>query len=252
MDLKKPQASSRERGAYQSTLPFEAIVMAGGRGQRLSPLTDDCPKPLLKVGGRPIVEYSIRRLINAGVKDVTFCVNYLGEMIQDHFRDGKDLEANISYIFEPSPLGTIGGVVLKEDFIFEDILVINGDLLTTINFERFYAFYLEQDADLAIATIPYRINLPYGILDKDGEHEVRSIKEKPSYTHYINTGIYLMRKEMLDYIPRDKAYDAVELIDAAMENNAKVAAFTLLDYWIDIGQIDDYYKAQEDIQFLDL
>lgn len=226
--------------------------MAGGRGQRLSPLTDDCPKPLLKVGGSPIVEYSIRRLVKAGVKDVTFCVNYLGDMIQDHFGDGKELEANINYIFEPSPLGTIGAVSLKEDFIFEDILVINGDLLTTINFERFYAFYLEQDADLAIATIPYRINLPYGILDKNSDHEVRSIKEKPSYTHYINTGIYLMRKDVLDYIPQNKAFDAVDLIDAAMKNNAKVAAFTLLDYWIDIGQIDDYYKAQEDIQFLDL
>ena len=226
--------------------------MAGGRGQRLSPLTDDCPKPLLQVGGNPIVEYSVRRLVKAGVKDVTFCVNYLGTMIQDHFGDGKDLEANIDYIYEPKPLGTIGGVALKEEFIFEDLLVINGDLLTTINFEKFYGFYLEQDADLAIATIPYRINLPYGILDKDSGHEVRSIKEKPSYTHYINTGIYLMRKEMLDYIPRHQSFDAVDLIETAMQNDAKVAAFTLLDYWMDIGQMDDYHKAQEDIQFLEL
>jgi len=252
LNLNQSETRSGKKHSYRATLPFEAIVMAGGRGERLSPLTDHCPKPLLKVGERPIVEYSLLRLLKAGVRDFTFCVNYLGEMIQSHFGNGEAFEAEISYVFEPKPLGTIGGVALKKDFKFEDVLVINGDLLTTINFERFYEFYLEQDADLAIATIPYRVNLPYGILDQNTSHEVQSIKEKPSYTHYINTGIYLMRREIFDLIPEGERFDAVELIEVAMKNKRKVSAFTLLDYWIDIGQTDDYHKAQEDVQFLDL
>lgn len=226
--------------------------MAGGRGERLAPLTDTCPKPLLKVGDRPIVEYSVQRLVDTGVTDFTFCVNYLGDMIQDHFGDGEEWRVKFSYLHEPEPLGTIGGVSLKEKFRFEDILVINGDLLTTINFERFYAFFIEEEADMAIATIPYRVNLPYGILEQDSEHHVHSIKEKPTFTYHINTGIYFVRRDLLDLLTRGQRCDAVELIDLAMKNDRKVSAFPLLDYWIDIGQMEDYQKAQEDIQYLDL
>lgn len=226
--------------------------MAGGRGERLAPLTDTCPKPLLKVGDKPIVEYSISRLIDTGVTDFTFCVNYLGDMIKDHFGDGSNWRVQFDYIHEPEALGTIGGVSLKENFRFEDILVINGDLLTTINFERFYAFFIEEEADMAIATIPYRVNLPYGILEQSSNHEVQSIREKPNYTYYINTGIYFVRRDLLDLLPQGERYDAVDLIELAMQNERKVSAFHLMDYWIDIGQMEDYQKAQEDILFLDL
>ena len=226
--------------------------MAGGRGERLAPLTDDCPKPLLEVGGRPIVEYSLERLIKAGVKDFSFCVNYLGEKIEAHFGDGKDWNAQFSYIYEPEALGTIGGAALKEQFRFEDVLVINGDLLTTINFDKFYRFFLDEDADMAIATIPYRMNLPYGILEQGPGNEVQSIREKPTYTYYINTGIYLMRREMINYIPKGERFDAVDLIEIAMKEQRKVSAFPLMEYWIDIGQMDDFQRAQEDVQFLDL
>lgn len=226
--------------------------MAGGRGKRLSPLTDKLPKPLLKVGKRPIVEYSIYRLQKAGVRNFTFCLNYLGEMIQRHFGDGSEWNAEFSYIYEHAPLGTIGGAALKTGFVYDDLLVINGDLLTTINFEKFYQFYLDEDADLAVATIPYRVNLAYGILEMDENNEVQSIREKPNYTYHINTGIYFVRREMIKLIPHGKRFDAIDLIDVAMKKGFKVSSFPLLDYWIDIGQMDDFEKAQEDVQFLNL
>lgn len=226
--------------------------MAGGRGERLSPLTDNLPKPLVKVGERPIVEYTIERLYKAGIRDFTFCVNYLGDMIKSHFGDGEKWDSEFSYIFENEPLGTIGGVALKQEFKYNDLLVINGDLLTTINFDKFYAFFIERDADIAIATIPYRLNLPYGILELDDQQELINIKEKPTYTYHINTGIYFVRRELLDMIPENSRYDAIDLIQAAQAEGCKVSSFPLLDYWIDIGQIEDYHKAQEDVQFLDL
>jgi NDP-sugar pyrophosphorylase family protein len=130
--------------------------------------------------------------------------------------------------------------------------VINGDLLTTINFERFYSFYLEEDADLAVATIPYRVNLPFGIFEVDDKHAISSIKEKPTFTYHINSGIYLIRRELLELIPPNRRFDAIDLIETAVRKGLKVSSFPLLDYWIDIGQMEDYQKAQEDIQFLDL
>lgn len=226
--------------------------MAGGKGERLSPLTDNLPKPLVKVGERPIVEYSLLRLQRAGVKYFTFCVNHLGEQIAQHFGDGSDWDLKFDYIFEPKPLGTIGGVALKEHFVYQDLLVINGDLLTTINFEKFFAFFLEEDADMAVATIPYRLNLPYGIIEVDEHHHINSIKEKPTFTYHINCGIYFVRRELLSLIPPHLRFDAIELIETAMRMGKKVSSFPLLDYWIDIGQMDDYQKAQEDVQFLDL
>lgn len=243
---------SIQRREEAPKLPFEVIIMAGGKGERLKPLTQDTPKPLLKVGDRPIVEYSLQRLRKAGVTDFTFCVNYLGEKIQNWFGDGTKWKANFSYLFEQKPLGTIGGARLKKKFRFNDLLVINGDLLTTINFERFYLFFIEEEADLAIATIPYRTSLPYGILQLSDSNAVLSVEEKPTYTYHINTGIYFLRRELLSLIPEGKRFDAVDLIQEALKQNLKVASFPLLEYWIDIGQMADYEKAQKDVQFLDL
>lgn len=235
-----------------ASLPFEVVIMAGGRGERLKPLTDNCPKPLLKVGEKPIVAYNIDRLQKLGIKHFTFCLNYLGEMVESYFGEGEGSEIDIQYLYENRPLGTIGGVALKEEFHYNDLLVINGDLLTAINFEKFYAFFLEEDADIAVASIPYRINLPYGILEMGDNHEVKSIKEKPNFTYYINTGMYFIKQEVLDLIPKDTHFDAIGLIEKAMKKGLKVSTFPLLEYWIDIGQMDDYHRAQEDIQFLDL
>lgn len=233
-------------------MPFEAIIVAGGRGERLLPLTANLPKPLLPVGGKPIVEYTVNRLRKAGVRNFTFCVNYLAEQVRSHFGDGQNWKAEFSYLLENEPLGTIGGAALKEEFKFQDILVINGDLLTTINFERFYAFFLEEDADLAIATIPYRVNLPYGVLEMNENNDVSGVREKPIFTYRINTGIYFMRQEVLKLIPHGCRYDAIDLIEAALAKGLKVSSFPLHEYWMDIGQMEDYQRAQEDVHHLEL
>jgi NDP-sugar pyrophosphorylase family protein len=234
-------------------MPFEAIIMAGGRGERLSPLTDVLPKSLLPVGGKPIVEFAVNRLRKAGVRNFTFCVNYLAHMIESHFGDGQRWNAEFSYLLEKEPLGTIGGAALKEKFHFEDLLVINGDLLTNIHFERFYAFFLEEDADLAVATIPYRVNLPYGIMEMEGQSTtVMGVREKPTFTYRINTGIYFIRRSVFDLIPKDRRYDAIDLIEDALAKGLKVSSYPLHDYWMDIGQMEDYQRAQEDVLHLDI
>jgi NDP-sugar pyrophosphorylase family protein len=226
--------------------------MAGGKGERLSPLTDALPKPLVKVGDKAILEYSILRLKQAGVKYFTFCLNHLAEKIKAHFGNGDEWGVEFEYVVETSQMGTIGGVALVEEFKYDDLLVINADLLTTINFERFYQFFLEEEADLAVATIPYRINLPYGIMEVDQHQNVSSIKEKPTFTYHINTGIYFIRKELLALIPENTPFDAIELVEKAIQMQKKVSSFPLLDYWIDIGKMEDYKKAQEDLPFLNL
>jgi NDP-sugar pyrophosphorylase family protein len=204
------------------------------------------------VGERPISEYIVRQLVKAGVKEITFCVNYLGEQVKAHFGNGEKWQANIGYIHENEPLGTIGGIRLKPQFKFEDLLIINGDLLTTIHFDRFFAFFIEEDADIAVATIPYRVNLPYGIFELGPNHEVKSVREKPIFNYYLNTGIYFIKRELTALIPNDRPFDAIDLIDKCLESGRKVASYPLHDYWIDIGQMEDFQKAQEDIHFLDL
>lgn len=251
-DLKLEHSKSPASGKEVPPLPFEVVIMAGGRGERLAPLTDSTPKPLLDVGGKPIVEYNLERLRKMGVQHFTFCLSYKGDQVREYFGDGKEREVNIYYINEKEPYGTIGGVSLKTDFAYEDLLVINGDLLTNINFEQFYYFFVEEDADLAVATIPYQINLPFGIMEISEENEVESIREKPSFTYYINTGIYFLKREVISLIPKNKRFDAIDLIEAAMASNLKVSSFPLLDYWMDIGQMEDYHKAQKDIKFLNL
>ena len=246
-DFLKENPVTGEKGP---TLPFEAIIMAGGKGERLKPLTDAIPKPLLPVGGKPIVRYSVESLLKAGLKDITFIVNYFGDKIQAEFGDGKKEKASFDYIFENEPLGTIGGLSLKNNFKFQDILVMNGDLLTTIHFDKFFMFYLEEDADIAVAVIPYRLNLPFGIFEIGEKNEILSTREKPAFTYYINTGIYLMKREVIHMIPENQTFDAIDLVELARAQGLKVSAFPLLDYWIDIGQAEDYQKAQKDIQFL--
>jgi NDP-sugar pyrophosphorylase family protein len=248
----QPEKGEGKHPDPPAVLPFEVVVMAGGKGERLSPLTDELPKPLVKIGNRSIVEYSILRLKKAGVRHFTFCVNHLGEKIAQHFGDGADWNLKFDYIFETKPLGTIGGAALKTDYVYNDLLVINGDLLTTLHFDNFFAYYLEQDADMAVATIPYRINLPYGIIEVDDKHVIGGIREKPTFTYHINCGIYFVRRELLELIPPHRRFDAIELIETAMHAGRKVVSFPLLDYWMDIGTMEDYLKAQEDVQFLDL
>lgn len=230
----------------RSYLPIDAVIMAGGRGRRLQPLTDTIPKPLLKVGNKAIMEHNLDRLALFGIDDFWVSVKYLGEQIENHFGQGKEKNIKIEYVWENEPLGTIGAVSQIKNFEHDYILVTNSDLLTNIDYEQFFLEFMKQDADLAVLTIPYQVNIPYAVLETHNG-AVKSFKEKPIYTYYSNGGIYLIKKDMLKYIPKDTFFDAPDLMQELINNNLKVISFPFSGYWLDVGKHEDFEKAHIDI-----
>lgn len=230
----------------RSYLPIDAVIMAGGRGQRLQPLTDTIPKPLLKVGNKAIMEHNLDRLALFGIDDFWVSVKYLGEQIESHFGYGKEKNIKIEYVWENEPLGTIGAVSQIRNFEHDYILVTNSDLLTNIDYEQFFLEFLKKDADLAVLTIPYQVNIPYAVLETN-DGAVKSFKEKPTYTYYSNGGIYLIKKEMLKFIPQDTFFNATDLMEELIKNKLKVISFPFSGYWLDVGKHEDFEKAHIDI-----
>ncbi|MYY26419.1 nucleotidyltransferase family protein [Elizabethkingia anophelis] len=233
-------------------IPVDAVLMAGGEGKRLRPLTENTPKPLLKVGEKPIIEYNIDRLGMVGIKNINISINYLGEQLIKYFGNGLQKGLDIKYLNEKKPLGTIGSILLVEDFKYHDILVMNSDLLTNIDFVDFYKTFKESEADMAVAATSYNVDIPYAVLEIDSANKVKSLKEKPKYTFYSNAGIYLLKKDILKMIPKDKFFDITDLMDKVLEMNLKLITYPINGYWLDIGKHDDYIKAQEDIKHLKL
>jgi dTDP-glucose pyrophosphorylase len=231
----------------KSYLPIDTVIMAGGRGQRLQPLTNATPKPLLKVGDKAIIEHNLDRLALFGIDDFWISVKYLGEQIESHFGTGAEKNINIEYVWENEALGTIGAVSKIENFQHDYILVTNSDLLTNIDYELFFLDFIKQDADLAVLTIPYQVNIPYAVLETNNG-TVKSFKEKPTYTYYSNGGIYLMKKKMLDFIPKDTFFNATDLMEELIKNDHKVISFPFSGYWLDVGKHEDFEKAQIDIK----
>lgn len=232
---------------HKSYLPIDVIVMAGGRGERLKPLTDNTPKPLLLVGNKPIIEHNIDQLISYGIDDLWISVRYLGEQIEDYLRDGSSKGANIKYIWEDLPLGTIGAVTKAENLAHDDVLIINSDLLTNINYEDFYLDFKTKDVMLSVITIPYYVEVPYAVLETEDE-QIVSFKEKPTYTYYSNGGIYLMKKECLKLIPEETFFNTTDLMQLLISKGEKISTYPMRGYWLDIGKHEDYRKAQEDIK----
>lgn len=231
----------------KSYLPIDAVVMAGGKGSRLMPLTKDTPKPLLKVGEKPIMEHNIDRLANFGVDDFWVSVNYLGEQVEEYFRDGSEKNIHIDYVWEKEPLGTMGAVGLINNFEHDYILVTNSDLLTNLDYEKFFLDFIEKDADFSVVSIPYKVNIPYAVMElKSGK--VQSFKEKPTYTYYSNGGIYLIKKEVLERIPKNKHFNATDLMEELVNDKKNVISYPLIGYWLDVGKHEDFEKAQEDIK----
>jgi dTDP-glucose pyrophosphorylase len=234
----------------KTKLPIAALIMAGGRGERLRPLTEVTPKPMLTIGNRPIIEHNIDRLISFGVKDIYISVKYLKEQIMDYFGDGETKGINIHYLQEDEPLGTIGALSYIENNDYEDILVMNSDLLTNIDFEDFYNFYVTNNAKMAVASVPYHVNIPYAVLETSG-HVISSFAEKPSYTYYSNGGIYLLKCELKNLFSKGIFFNATDLMDRVIETDSKALIhYPLLGYWLDIGKHQDYMKAQEDIKHI--
>jgi dTDP-glucose pyrophosphorylase len=231
----------------RSYLPVDAVIMAGGRGQRLSPLTDKTPKPLLKVGGLPIIEHNLSRLILFGIDDFWISVNYLGEQIESYFGKGANRSVSIKYVRESRPMGTIGSVSMIHDFQHEYILILNSDLLTNLDYEHFFIDFLKQDADLSVVTIPYHVNVPYAVLETTNGMIV-NFKEKPTYTYYSNGGIYLLKRSALELLPADQHFNATDLMETLIGAGRKVVSYPLMGYWLDIGSPEDFSKAQSDFE----
>ncbi|SDB81180.1 nucleotidyltransferase family protein [Williamwhitmania taraxaci] len=230
----------------KSYLPVDAVIMAGGRGERLKPLTDKTPKPLLKVGDKPILEHNLDRLSLYGIDDFWITVNYLGKQIEDYFENGQKKNIVIQYIYENEPLGTIGAVSKINNFCHDFILVANSDLLTNIDYEHFFLDFIKQDADFSVVTIPYAVDIPYAVLETNNGNVI-SFSEKPTYTYYSNGGIYLFKKEVLSRIPIEKHFNATDLMENLIQSGKRVISYPITGYWLDIGRPEDFNKAQRDI-----
>ncbi|MCJ8152356.1 nucleotidyltransferase family protein [Chryseobacterium sp. SSA4.19] len=233
-----------------TVIPADAVLMAGGEGKRLRPLTENTPKPLLKVGEKPIIEYNIDRLAKVGIKNINLSINYLGDQLVKYFGDGSSKRLNIRYARETKPLGTIGSILLVEDFKHDDIIVMNSDLLTNIDYADFYKLFKDTNADMAVAATSYHVDIPYAVLEIDGTNQVKSLKEKPRYTYFSNAGIYLIKKEILKMIPQDTFFDITDLMDKMIEMNLNLVTYPINGYWLDIGKYEDFAKAQEDIKHI--
>jgi dTDP-glucose pyrophosphorylase len=234
----------------RSVLPMSALIMAGGRGERLKPLTDTVPKPMLKVGDKPIIEHNIDRLLSYGVKEIYISVKYLKEQIMAFFGDGSSKGISIKYIEEDEPLGTLGSLSLVDKISEENLLIMNSDLLTNIDFEDFYQFFTEKQADMVLASVPYKVSVPYAVLETD-QQIVKSFSEKPTYTYYSNGGIYLIKSKLKSKLKKGVFYNATDLMEEIIqESESSLVHFPILDYWLDIGKHQDFTKAQEDIQSL--
>lgn len=227
-------------------LSLRAVIMAGGSGTRLRPLTEDLPKPMLPVGDRPLMEIIIGQLRDAGIKRVHVTTYHNGDKITDYFGDGKDFGIDIAYVAEDRPLGTAGALGLMEP-PQETILVINGDILTQVDFRSMLAFHHEHHADLTVAVRPYEVQVPYGVVESEGA-SVRRLTEKPCMTFLVNAGIYLMEPTVQGFIPKGERFDMTDLIQALLAVGRPVVTFPIREYWLDIGQHSDYVQAQEHIK----
>ena len=233
----------------KSYLPVDAVIMAGGKGERLKPLTDSTPKPLLKVGGQPIIEHNINRLIKFGIDDFWLSIRYLGDQLVSFFGDGARKNVNIEYVREDIPLGTIGALSKVKNFRHDFILLTNSDILTNLDYEDFFLEFIRSGADVSVVTIPYSINIPYAVLETTNGHVV-SLKEKPTYTYFSNGGIYLMKRSVIDFIPKDTFFNATDLMEKLITDGLKVHSYPLRGYWLDIGKPEDFLQAQEDIKHI--
>lgn len=231
-------------------LPVSVVIMAGGKGQRLLPLTEKIPKPLLKIGKKPLLEHNIDRLIMFGIEEIAISVNYLSNQIIEYFKDGSNKNIKIDYIEEKNPLGTFGSITLKNDYKNENILLMNSDLLTNINYEDFYSDFIETNADLSVASVPYHVDIPYAVLETEGKNDVKSLQEKPRFTYYSNAGIYIFKKSLLKLVQSNSFLDTTDFIELLISKGFKVNTYPILGYWLDIGRMSDYLKAQEDIKHL--
>lgn len=236
-----------EKSLKRADLINSVLIMAGGKGVRLRPLTHDCPKPMLPINGRPMLESIIMDCINSGFKKFYISVNYMREVIMNHFGDGSLWNVNIIYLEEEEcrPLGTAGSLGLLPACVNEPLLVMNGDVRTHVKFESVIDFHLDNKADITICAHEYNVDIPYGVIESVDSIYTRMI-EKPTYKFLINTGIYVLNPSIFQGLDGLSFVDMPDLIDSSHDKGSVVSVCALQDYWIDIGRPEDYQKAQSD------
>ncbi len=229
----------------KSMLPIDAVIMAGGKGSRLRPLTYDTPKPLLKVAEKEIISYNFDRLYQFGINNQYITVNYLGEQLKSFCKTYNN-KINFNIVWEKEFMGTAGSLSLIDDFKNDTVLLMNSDLLTNIDYEDFYKSFLDSNADLMVASISYPVNLPYAIFDSM-DRTVLGLKEKPNFTYFANAGIYLIKKKILKNIPKNTFFNATDLMETVINSDKKLVHYPIRSYWLDIGKHEDFEKAQKDV-----
>lgn len=225
------------------------VLMLGGLGTRLRPLTNDIPKPMLRVGNKPILETIIEGFKQYGYSHFIFSVNYKKGVIQDYFQNGEAFDVAIEYVEEEKRMGTAGALSLLENRPTEPFFVMNGDLLTQINFDQLMQFHIEHDSVATMCVREYEYQIPYGVIETDGIDLV-SIKEKPIHRSFVNAGIYVLSPEVFNYIIKDTFYDMPTLFEHLIKEGMKTSVFPIHEYWLDIGQVDDYNRANNDFKEL--
>lgn len=222
------------------------VLMAGGRGVRLHPLTLDTPKPMLKIGDTPIIEIIIRNLRAQGFRKIYISINFLGEVIESHIKDGSWLGVEVEYLYEDQPLGTAGAIAQLSGSITEPLLVMNSDLLTKTDFRRLVKNHKKSEASATLGVREYSIQIPYGVVNLDGE-TVDSISEKPTHRTLVSAGIYALSPSVLDLATAGEYCDMPTLLDRVREQGNKVVAFPIHESWLDIGRHEDLELARNNM-----
>jgi len=225
--------------------PNWVVLMAGGLGTRLHPLTTDRPKPLLAVGGKPVLETIVSSFADQGFKRIFLSVNFKAEMIREHFGDGNRWGVEVEYLHETTRLGTAGALSLLPERPTAPFVVMNGDLLTQANFETLLQFHEAQGAAATMVVREYDFQVPYGVVQLDGSR-ILSLQERPVHRFFVNSGIYALSPEALDYLPRDASFDMPTLFERLMADGRKTAAYPLWEYWLDIGRLEEFERAQRE------
>ncbi len=229
----------------KGTKENKVILMVGGLGRRLKPLTDNTPKPMLHVGGKPILETIIEKFSDYGFINIILCVNYKSNIIQDYFGNGSELGVNIEYIFENKRMGTTGALSLLKDKPKEPFFVMNGDLLTNINFEHLLDYHLENNSVATMCVREYDFQVPFGVIELENGN-IKSIEEKPTHNFFVNAGIYMLSPGIIDYIPKNEFYDMPTLFEKIIELNKNTISFPIREYWLDIGRLEEFEKANHE------
>lgn len=228
--------------------PNWAVLMAGGRGQRLEPLTNSTPKPMLTVGDQPVLHRIVDRLVGHGFRDLFIAIHYLGDQIADYFRDGQKFGCRIRYLKETEPLGTAGALTLLPEHPTEPLLVVNGDLLTELNFSALLDFHQQQRHDATLCVRQYNYRIPYGVVALE-QAKIMGIEEKPLHRFFINAGIAILNPDLLPSSSTPKMVHMPDLLEEARRAGRNVGAFPIQEYWLDMGQMENYMRAQQEFPF---